>query len=180
MRPTPNERTLSRAFFVLIAILALASSSPPPALGQLRAPDVFMRLDDRLLRARRVRITTPSGGVVAEGVRVSVEGLAYRNLLGTTGVDTLPIPGRIPWDAVVRVDVPSNHALAAGLGTGVILAGIAGAGVYSAGQQGTDIGGGGILLLAVPVVAALAAGVGALMPSWHPIYRNRHAPADRR
>jgi len=162
------------------AVLVLASLRPMSAHAESPTSQELLRLDDRMMRARRVRITTPSGSFVAEGVRVSIEGLAYRNVLTTTGGEAPSIPRRIPWDAVIRVDVPSNHALAAGLGTGVILAGIAGASVYSAGQQGNDIGGGGIILLAVPVVAALAAGVGALTPSWHPIYRNRHASADRR
>lgn len=132
------------------------------------------------MRARRVRITTPSVSLVAEGVRVSVEGLAYGKVLSTTGGEALPVPSHIPWEEVIRVDLPSNHALAGGLITGLVVGGLAGWGVYSVGQQGNDIGGGGIALLGVPVIALLGAVVGAHMHSWHPVYRMTHAPAGRR
>ncbi len=132
------------------------------------------------MRARRVRITTPSVSLVAEGVRVSVEGLAYGKVLSTTGGEALPVPSHIPWEEVIRVDLPSNHALAGGLITGLVVGGLAGWGVYSVGQQGNDIGGGGIALLGVPVIALLGVVVGAHMHSWHPVYRMTHAPAGRR
>jgi hypothetical protein len=137
-----------------------------------------MRLDDRLMRARRVRITTPSGWLVAEGVRVSVEGLAYRRVLSAPGGDTLPIPSRIPWEEAMRVDVPSNHALGAALVTGLIV-GVGGlAATYSAGQRGEEGGPGA--MVAVPVAVLLAAGLGALIPAWHPVFRKSRTPARRR
>jgi hypothetical protein len=165
---------------LLGVLLALAGMHPLPARAELPAPDQLLRLDDRLMRARRVRITTPSGSLVAGGVRASVEGLAYRNILSSTGGGASPIPSPIRWEDAVRIDVPSNHALAGMLVTGVVVGGIAGWGVYSAGQQGNDIGGGGIALLGVPVIAVLGAVVGAHMPSWHAVYRKRLTPADRR
>jgi hypothetical protein len=136
-----------------------------------------MRLDDRLVRTTRVRITTPSGWLVAEGARVSVEGLAYHNILATAGGKARPIPGCIPWEETVRVDRPSNHALGAALITGLVVGAVAGAGTYYAGQRGEEGGPGG--MIAVPVAVLLAAGVGALTPAWHPIYRRRHVPAGR-
>jgi hypothetical protein len=175
-----NERTLSRSLLVLGALLALAGSRPPPARAEAPATHELMRLDDRLARTRRVRITTPSGWLVAEGVRVSIEGLTYRNVLLTTGGATLPASHRIPWEEVRRVDVPGNHALGAMLVTGAVTGGLAYGALYAAGQQGDDIGGGGAVLYAIPVLTLLAAGVGALIPSWHPIYRRPHAAGSRR
>ena len=75
MRPTVNDRTLLRMLCLLGAFLALASPCPLPARAESPAPNELMRLDDRLVRTTRVRITTPSGWLVAEGARGSVEGL---------------------------------------------------------------------------------------------------------
>ncbi len=177
MRPTLHACTLSRTLFLLGAFLALVSPRPLPAHAESPAPNELTRLDDRLIRTSRVRITTPSGWLVAEGVRVSAEGLAYRNILETAG-ETRPIPGRIPWEETVRVDRPSNHALGAALVTGLVVGGLVGAATYSAGQRGEEGGPGG--MFAVPLVALLAGGVGALIPAWHPIYRKHRTPADRR
>jgi hypothetical protein len=180
MRPPLNERTLTRTIFLLGAFLALTSPPPLPAHAEPPAPNALMRLDDRLMRARRVRITTPSGWLVAKGVRVSVEGLVCHDVLTTTGGEPLPLPRRIPWEDVLRVDVPSNHALGAALVSGLVVAGIAYAGLYAAGQQGNDIGGGGAVLYAIPVVTLVGAGVGALIPAWHPIHRKPRVPTGRR
>jgi hypothetical protein len=102
------------------------------------------------------------------------------DILPATGGDTSPVSRRVPWEEVRRIDVPSNHALGAMLVTGVVTGGLAYGAVYAAGQQGNDIGGGGAVLYAIPVLTLLAAGVGALIPSWHPIYRRPHAPGSRR
>ncbi len=179
MRPTLNERTLSRTLFLLGVLLALASPRPFPAHAASPAPSVLMRLDDRLLQTSRVRITTPSGWLVAEGARVSVEGLAYHNILATAGGGARPIPGCIPWEETVRVDRPSNHALGAVLVSGLVMGIFAGLATRSEMEQGNDFAGLMPLLVAVPVVG-LATGVGALTPAWHPIYRKPHAPARGR
>ena len=81
----------------------------------------------------------------------------------------LASPGRIPWDAVVRVDVPSNHAFPAALVTGLVVGVVTGAATYAAGQRG-DEGGPGSMFL-IPIATIVAAGVGALIPAWHLIYR---------
>lgn len=125
------------------------------------------------MRTSRVRITMLSGVVVVAGARVSAEGLAYREILQSTSGGTAPIPARIPWDAIVRVDKPGNHAFGAAVGTAVVAGVIAGAGTYAAGQRGEEGGPGSMIV--VPPAILLAAGVGALMPAWHPIYRSRHA-----
>jgi hypothetical protein len=175
MRPTLNERWLSRTLVLAGAFLALASPRPLPAHAESPDSSSLMRLDDRLLRTRRVRITTPSGWLVAGSVRVSAGGLEYRNVLATPGGEAPSIAGRVPWEEVIRVDVPSNHALGAALVTGLVVGGLAGAATYSAGQRGEE-GGPGVMI-AVPVAVLLATGVGALTPAWHPIYRRPRAPA---
>ena len=178
MRPTVIDRTLSRVFCLLGALLALASLDPLPAHADAPSPNTLMRLDDRLMRTTRVRITTPSGRLIVEGARVSVEGLAYRNILATFGGEARPVPGCILWEETVRVDRPSNHALGAALVTGLVLGAVAGAATYSAGQRGEEGGPGG--MFAVPLVALMAGGVGALISTWHPIYRGDRAPASGR
>ena len=128
------------------------------------------------MRTSRVRVTTLSDTIVAEGARADAEGLSYRSIRGSTGIGTPPGPGRIPWDAVVRVDKPSNHALPAALVTGLVVGVIAGAATYAAGERGEE-GGPGVMFL-VPLSTVLAAGVGALIPAWHPIYRSRPVVVD--
>ena len=163
---------------MLGAFLALACPYAIPAHAEAPTPDQLIRLDDRVMRTSRVRITMLSGAVVAEGVRVSADGLAYRDILQPTGGGTPPIPARIPWDAVVRVDVPGNHWFRAALGTALVVGITAGVAHYAAGKRGEEGGPGGIIV--VPPAILLAAGVGALIPAWHPIYRTRRASAGRR
>ena len=64
-----NERMMSRMLCRLGVFLALVGLHPLPAHAEAPAPHEVMRLDDRLLRTTRVRITTPSGWLVAEGAR---------------------------------------------------------------------------------------------------------------
>jgi hypothetical protein len=72
-------------FIMLGALLALASPHQSPALADSPAPKQLSRLDDRLMRARKVRITTRTSVIVADDVRVSAEGLAYRTILTASG-----------------------------------------------------------------------------------------------
>lgn len=157
--------------------MALAIAHPLPAHAESPAPNELMRLDDHLMRTTRVRITTPSGWLEAGGTRVSVEGLAYRNILATSGGVARPSPGCIPWGEAVRVDRPSNHALGAALVTGLVVGGLAGAATYAAAQRGEEGGPGPMIV--VPGAVLLAAGVGAVSRTWHPIYRKRVVPAGR-
>ena len=53
--------------------------------------------------------------------------------------------------------------------------GAVGAALYAA--RGQDIGGGGVIVYAVPLGVGLAAGVGALLPAWHRVYHSRRASA---
>ena len=124
------------------------------------------------MRTSKVRITTPSGRLVAGGVRASVEGLDYHSILAADRGEARPTPGRIPWEETVRVDKPSNHAVTGAIVSGVIL-GLA-YWAIAADDSGNDPGAGTIVLGIVPV---LGIGIGALIPAWHPIYR-KHAPAD--
>jgi hypothetical protein len=160
---------------VLGALLTLACAYPIPAHAVPPAPDRLVKLDDRLLKTSRARITTLSVVIVAEGVRVSAEGLAYHDIHRAKGDTRPPAPGRIPWDAVVRVDVPSNHALPAALWTGLVVGIVTGAATYAAGQRGEEGGPGSMFL--IPIATIVAAGVGALIPAWHPIYRAPHTSA---
>jgi len=178
MKVTLHDRTLRRVLWLLGALLALTSPHPRMARAESPAPNELMRLDDRLLRPSRVRITTPSGRFVAEGARASMQGLAYRNILATVGGETRPTPGCIPWEETVRVDKPSNHALGAALITGLILGAATGAATYAAGQRGEEGGPGSMII--VPFAVLLAGGVGALSSAWHPIYRRDHARARGR
>jgi hypothetical protein len=143
--------------------LSLAQQAEP------RPPRDLAKLDYRLARTSRVRITTPSDRFVAEGARAGVEGITFRRIHGTSAGDAPLNPTPIPWEQTLRVDVPSNHALGAALYTGLVVAVIAGAGTYAAGQRGEEGGPGG--MIAVPVAVVLAAGVGALIPAWNPVYR---------
>jgi hypothetical protein len=169
-----NDRTLFRASAFVGATLALALSAHP-----LHAvppnPKTLSRLDNRLMRTSRARITTHSGWIVGEGPRAGIEGLTYRKVHATSVSETLPSPGRIPWQETARVDVPSNHALPAALVTGLVVGGLAGVGTYAASQRGEEGGPGGMFV--VPIAVLLAAGVGALIPAWHPIYRAPHTSA---
>lgn len=162
---------------LLGALLALASFRPLPAHAQSPAPGDLLRLDNRVQHARKARITSPSGWLVADGVRVGVEGIDYRNALSSSGGETPPSPGRIPWDDVVRLEVPSNHTLTGAIVATLVVGGIMGGAVYSAGQRGDDIGGGGVALLAIPVATSLGAVVGSQARSWHRIYRGRNTTA---
>jgi hypothetical protein len=168
-----KTRMLPRTFVLLGALLALASLHPLPARAEAPSSAVVERLDDRLGHGRRVRITTPTGKLVAEGVWVNADGITYRKVLSTIDGQTLPTSNHFPWEDVARVDVPSNHALAGFLITGAVVGGVVGWGVYSSGRQGNDIGGAGIGLLGVPVIAVLGGVVGSRMPSWHAVWRRR-------
>ena len=164
---------------ILITTLVVVSFLPPISHAQHGAPSshALMRLDDRMVRTSRVRITTPSDRFVAEGARASLEGITFHGVRGTSGSEAPHIPGSIPWEQTLRVDVPSNHALPAALYTGLIVVAIAGVGTYAAGQRGEEGGPGAVV--AVPVAVLLAAGVGALIPAWHPVYRKpRHGTGE--
>ena len=171
-RPPMTGRTLSRKFS-LAALVALACHVPNPAHAEPPAPRELLRLDDRLMRTSRVRVTLLSETVVAEGARADTQGLAYRSIREPLGAGLPPGPDRIPWDSVLRIDKPSNHALPAALVTGVVLGVIAGAATYAASEAGKE-GGPGVMFV-VPLATIVAAGVGALIPAWHPIYRKRRS-----
>jgi hypothetical protein len=170
---------LSRMLLVLVALAALATPPPPPAHAESPPPDELLRLNDRLIRARGVRVTTLSRVMVVGEARVGVEGLGYRNILSSTGEGPLTAPGIVPWDAAVRVDVRGNRALRTAVIGGlavVVLA--AGAVALTAGQDAGP--GGGVIIYALPPVVLLGAGVGALIHGWSPVYRNRNLAARTR
>jgi hypothetical protein len=169
-------RPLSRTL-VLGALLALGCPFVNPARAEPPTPRELIRLDDRLIRTSRVRVTLLSEAVVAEGARADAQGPAYRSIRGTIGGGLLPGPNRIPWDAVLRVDKPSNHALPAALVTGLVVGVIAGAATVAGSENGGD-GGPGVMFV-VPLATIVAAGVGALIPAWHPIYRAPRASAGK-
>ena len=156
---------------IVITTTVVFSSLPHLSFAQHGTPSShdLARLDYRMARTSRVRITTPSNRFVAEGARASVEGITFRSIHGASAGEAPPIPAPIPWEQTLRVDVPSNHALGAALYTGLAVAVIAGAGTYAAGQRGEEGGPGG--MIAVPVAVVLAAGVGALIPAWNAVYR---------
>ena len=179
MRSSMVRRLMCRGSLLFGACLLLVGLRPLPAHAGSPTPSELMRLDDRLLRTSRVRITTPSGKLLAGHARVSAEGIAAQNILTTGGDEERPVPDLVPWEQVLRVDRPSNRALGAALVTGVVLYAALGVATYAAEQRGEEAGGGGGMVI-LPVGVLLAAGVGALMPTWHPIYRNRDARKSER
>jgi len=157
---------------VLVPIALLVLSTPPPAHAAAPTLDQVHRLDDRLMRARTVRITTLSGVMVVDDVRAGVDGLACRGLRSHTGEPPPTDPGLVPWDAAVRVDVRGNRALNAAAISGLAVILLAAGGM--AATAGQDAGpGAGVVLYALPPVVLLGAGVGALIHGWSPIYRHR-------
>lgn len=159
---------------LLGAWLALACL-PNAAHTQSPPPDQIERMNDRLIRARMVRITTPTSVIVVDGVRADADGFAYQDILSSTRGEPLTAPGRVPWNAAVRVDRRGNAALRTAVWSGLVVAAITAAAVASAASQGGAEGpGGGVIAYAIPPVMLLGAGVGALVPAWHAVYRRRH------
>lgn len=166
-------RPTFRAMAVLGAFLVLSGSLSAPARAQPPDSAALLKLDDRLAGARKVRITTLLGTIEAEGVRVSMEGVAYRGVLASTRPDTLPVPGTIAWDAVTRLDVRGGNAARGAIGTGLVLAGIVAIAIVATSTQESSEGLGmalGIGSFGVLLGAGVGAGVGAVSQSWHRVY----------
>ena len=119
--------------FLLGASLELTCLHALPERAQSPPPTELARLDARLLRTTIVRITRPSGWLLAERARASVDGLAYLQVLATSRGRAWPAPGCIPWSETARVERPGNHALDSALVAGPTVGGRAGAGPSSAG-----------------------------------------------
>ena len=157
------------------AWLALAYLDPIAAHAHSPAPDQIQRMNDILIRSRMVRIATPTSVIVVDGVRADAEGIAYQNILSTTRGEPLSAPGRIPWDAAVRVDRRGNAALKTAVVSGLALVALTAAAVaVGASQGGADGPGGGVIGYAIPPVVVLGAVVGAFIPAWHTVYRTHH------
>jgi hypothetical protein len=149
---------------------------------QSPSPEALARLDDRLSRARMVRISTPPGLIEAAGVRAGAEGLAYSGIVSSTRGDTLPAPGTVKWDAILEAQVPGSHAGrgakigAALLGVMGLLTGMAAANIgveedNTAGTAAAGAVGAGVGLL---TGAGLGALIGAPFHTWKRVYPNHH------
>src|SRR5436190_694719 len=151
-----NAHPPSRWLLFLPTLLLLSISHSMPARAQAPQGDALMQLDDRLVRARKVRITTAEGWTITQGTRADVEGLTYR-AVHSASLGSAPAPsGRLAWERISQVDVPANHGLRYGLITGLVLTGVCAALLIPAASNGGDIGGGGIIIVAIPLGALIA------------------------
>jgi hypothetical protein len=163
-------------------IQALEVTGAAQFSAQSPTPEAIARLDDRLLRSRMVRISTPPGLIEAAGVRAGVEGLTYSGIVSSTRGDTLPAPGTVKWDAIVEAQVQGSHAGrgakigAALLGVMGLLTGMAAAnlGVEEDNTAGTAAAGAVGAGVGVLAGAGLGALIGAPFHTWKRVYPNHH------
>lgn len=168
-----NAHRLPRWLSISLTLLALPISPWGAAGAQAPDADRLIAMDDRLVHANRTRVTTAAGWAVLRGTRADVEGLSYLSLQNSSPGNVLPSAGRLGWQEITRVDVPVNHGLRYGLITGLVLTAITVPPLIAASSSGNDIGGGGIILAAIPLGALIATGIGAARPAWHRIHPSR-------
>lgn len=157
-----------------LALLVVLSS---PAHAEAPGPDALLRLDDRLVRARNVRVTLSAGyAITTQTARADVQGLSFegaRAYSSRTSGATPSDPDRVGWNDITRIDVSVNHGLRTGLITGLVLTGLCAAALVPAAVQGEEIGMGGLIILAIPLGVATGTLIGAAHPGWQRVHPAR-------